>query len=298
MSPTVYSAGGLLLHKTRTTPSDPTPFSAAGALAECVCGWQETAPHRRKARAQARIHLDTASPTLAFHPAAVSDQGPRQHNADAYAVHVDDTRNRAAWAVADGIGDNEHAAEAAAIAANAAVRAAVQTGAVDAVLAAGHEVHDYQIADTVLVVAAALPPEDGGGYDVAWVGDCRAWQWNGTTLTQLTVDHTQGQLYRDCGNPALAAIADAYDHVVMTTVATATVDDIGHTRTTGPHQRLLLASDGVSKPLPASSIARTMRTFGHQLAIASRLVHAARFHNGSDNATALAINPVFDLDTP
>src|SRR5262245_45843332 len=115
-----------------------------------------------------------------------SHQGGREINADAVA-----TANGIV-ALADGIGDDLTAAHAALLATTAAVGVPAVAGPA-AALSAAHEA--VTAGDCVLVVAQPF----GGGYRVGWVGDARAYAWDGTELRQLTKDHTLAQYFRDHG---------------------------------------------------------------------------------------------------
>jgi protein phosphatase len=118
-----------------------------------------------------------------------------------------------------------------------------------------------------------------GGFDVAWAGDARAYASDGEDVVQLTTDHTVAEYFRSRGvvpQPRL-------EHVVTNTVRHATPENIGRATTRAP--RLVLASDGVYGPLGHSGIEAIMT--GH--ASADRLVRAALYAGGTDNATALVV---------
>ncbi|MFD5827903.1 PP2C family protein-serine/threonine phosphatase [Lentzea sp. NPDC060358] len=195
-----------------------------------------------------------------------SDRGPRTYNADAYAY------GRRTFVVADGVGDSGAAAEAAQAAAQAA---ALLTDPVAAILAAGDALQVHT-GDAVIVVATARPD---GGFDVAWAGDARAYAMNGEDLVQLTTDHTVGEYFRERGIVAEKRM----DHVVTNTVRHATRENIGRAATRAP--RLALVSDGVSGPLGHDGIDAVLSG----QATAGRLVRAALYAGGTDNATALVV---------
>lgn len=189
-------------------------------------------------------------------------QGPRAVNADAVA------RSGGVVALADGIGDTLEASTAALTAATAAVRVPSAAGPAAALVAA----HDALSAgDCVLVVAQRF----GATFRIGWVGDVRAWAWDGSTLTQLTVDHTLAQYFRDHGEP----VAPRMEHLVTTTVRTARPSQYGVTETSAAS--LLLTTDGVHKVLSARAMANILR---HSPEPAASLVAAAAT---TDNATAL-----------
>lgn len=196
-----------------------------------------------------------------------SERGPRKHNADAFAV------GRRTFVVADGVGDSASAAEAAWAAARAA---ALVVDPVSAVLAARDALQVHS-GDAVIVVATARPE---GGFDVAWAGDARAYAFTGPDLVQVTTDHTVAQYFRDRGIEAQPRM----EHVVTNTVRHATLQNIGRASTRTP--RLALVSDGIYGPLGHNGI----RAIMSGRASAERLVRAALYAHGTDNATALVVS--------
>jgi protein phosphatase len=196
-----------------------------------------------------------------------SDRGPRTYNADAHA-HA-----RRTFVVADGVGDSPAAVEAAHAAAQAA---ALLTDPVAAILAARDALQVHS-GDAVIVVAAGRPD---GGFDVAWAGDARAYASDGEELVQLTADHTVAEYFRERG----VVPEPRMEHVVTNTVRHATPANIGRSATRA--SRLVLASDGVYGPLGHNGIEAIMA--GH--ATAERLVRAALYAGGTDNATALVVS--------
>ncbi|MEV6644329.1 hypothetical protein [Amycolatopsis sp. NPDC051371] len=282
-------------------PHAQLPPGPAWTHATCRCGLAEVAESNRDARVLARHHRRYAAEHPAYLPGAATRIGGRAHQADATGTHVSTTGTRHGWALADGIGDNPLATHAAGSAAATAAYVAADRGARAGLLAATGTLAALLDGDTTMVVAAPVPPEQGDGWDIAWVGDCRAYEYDPATaiLTQLTVDHTYGQQlreglaerYRDRPRD-LEDLAAAQDHVVTNSAATATPDTIGHVTTTGPRRRLLLTSDGVHQPVPHASFVRALRTFSDPSACANRITLAARYFGGKDNAAAMVIDPV------
>ncbi|GHH56363.1 PP2C family protein-serine/threonine phosphatase [Lentzea cavernae] len=196
-----------------------------------------------------------------------SDRGPRTFNADAYAV------GRRTFVVADGVGDSSAAAEAAWAAARAA---ALPVDPVSAILAARDALQVHS-GDAVIVVAVARPE---GGFDVAWAGDARAYASDGSDLVQLTADHTVAEYFRSRGTTP----APRMEHIVTNTVRHATLQNIGRAATRAGC--VALVSDGVYGPLGHGGIEAILS--GH--ATAERLVRAALYAHGTDNATALVVS--------
>ncbi|MFJ8914765.1 PP2C family protein-serine/threonine phosphatase [Amycolatopsis sp. NPDC102389] len=208
-----------------------------------------------------------------------SAQGPRAHNADAVAAYAAAGGRGIVFALADGVGDHPNAAQAARTAASAAARTPVEQGATGAVLAAQRAVLELGGAgDCVLVVAV----QTGEGYGIAWVGDARAYAWDGYTVRQVTKDHTLAQYFRDHDQP----VTPRMEHVVTTSVRTAGAHEIGTAAvTTGG---LLLTSDGVHKTLSGPTM---LDILGMPDRAATELVRTAISLGGSDNATALVVDP-------
>ncbi|NBH05854.1 serine/threonine protein phosphatase, partial [Amycolatopsis sp. SID8362] len=153
-------------------------------------------------------------------------------------------------------------------------------GPVEAVLAAQRAVREQAGGDAVLVVAM---PAEHGGYRIAWVGDARAYSWDGTTLSRLTTDHTLAEYFRTRHQP----VTPRMEHVVTTSVRTTEADEIGTAETTSTG--LLLTSDGIHKPLDGGGIRAVLAQPG---AGAAELVEAALTRGGSDNATAIYVEPL------
>ncbi|MFJ7219427.1 PP2C family protein-serine/threonine phosphatase [Amycolatopsis sp. NPDC098790] len=291
-----YAAGHHLIWPHALLPPGP-----CWTHATCRCGWAEIAESHRDARALVRDHRRDAADHSAYLPGSALRIGDRTHQADATGTHVSRAGARHGWAVADGIGDYPLAAHAAGSAAATAAYAAADRGAVAGLLAATATLATVHGGDTVMVVAAPLPPEPRDGWDIAWVGDCRAYEYDplADVLTQLTLDHTDGpelrdslaEHYRDRPDE-LEELAARHDNVVTSSVATADHGSLGHVTTTGPRRRLLLTSDGVHKPVPHASLTRACRTFSDPAACANRLTLAARYFGGTDNAAAMVIDPI------
>ncbi|WP_194833260.1 PP2C family serine/threonine-protein phosphatase [Nocardia sp. XZ_19_369] len=218
---------------------------------------------------------------------SLSRRGSRTLNADAAAAVIDPVTGKTAFVVADGVGDHLPAARAARTAAEVAAHVGARSGAFAGILAAQRELlrqFPQSEADSVLVIAV-LPSagQPDGPCEVAWVGDCRAYRWNGRVLHQITTDHTVGEFWRTRGYGP----APRLDHVVLTSVRTVRPADIGHAGTGSSTGRLLLSTDGVHKRLDMAVI-KTMLADGESAAhVAETLVDSALRSGGTDNTTAL-----------
>ncbi|WP_020661033.1 PP2C family protein-serine/threonine phosphatase [Amycolatopsis benzoatilytica] len=206
-----------------------------------------------------------------------SEQGPRARNADAVSAYAAAGARGITFALADGVGDDPGAGRAAQVAAAAAARTPLSAGPVRAILAAQEALQRLGgTGDAVLVVA--MPFE--GGYQIAWVGDARAYAWDGSMIHKLTQDHTMAEYFRSRHQP----YSPRMEHLVTTSVRTARPEEIGTTSTTSGG--LLLTSDGVHKVLPPATIDSILADPARG---ASALVATAIALGGRDNATALFV---------
>ncbi|MEV6897676.1 serine/threonine protein phosphatase [Amycolatopsis sp. NPDC051372] len=206
-----------------------------------------------------------------------SAQGPRERNADAVSAYALAGAPGITFALADGVGDDPGAGRAAQTAAAAAARTPVQSGPVAAILNAQRALRELGgTGDAVLVVAMPFP----GGYRIAWVGDSRAYAWDGTMIRKLTTDHTLAEYFRARHQP----YSSRMEHMVTTSVRTTKPDEIGTAEVVG--RGLLLTSDGVHKVLPPATIDEILADPERG---AAALVEAAITLGGTDNATALFV---------
>lgn len=217
-------------------------------------------------------------------------RGLRRVNADATATWTDPVNGRRAFVVADGVGDDERAAAAAALAAEVAARAAVRLGPARAILAARAallaEAPGEKDGDCVLVVAVPDTGPAGTACDVAWVGDCRAYRSTGRVLEQVTVDHTVAEFYAARRRPVTPRMA----HLVTTSVRTVRPELVGASTIGLGSGRLLLCSDGVHKSMTTAELRDLLDRPTTPDRTAALLTDAALEYGGRDNATALVVD--------
>ncbi|MEC3952404.1 serine/threonine protein phosphatase [Nocardia sp. CDC153] len=223
---------------------------------------------------------------------AVSKPGGRTINADAFATFTDHRVGRAAFAVADGVGDHLAAARAARLVARTAARVAVYSGARAGILAAQRELlRELPEASADSVVVVAVLPAGGqpdAPSDIAWVGDTRLYRWNGRVLHRVTTDHTVAEYFRARGHEPMPGM----DHLVTTSARTVRPEEIGHASTGSSTGRLLLCTDGVGKRLGMPAIKTILAEGSSAKSTAETLVDAALATGGTDNTTALVIDAI------
>ncbi len=139
------------------------------------------------------------------------------------------------------------------------------------------------------VVAARLR---GLAYQIAWVGDSRAYLWNGA-LRQLTRDHSYVQLLWEAG---LIEEADMASHpgrnVISQALGGSEHQEIKVDVVSGelsPGDSLLLCSDGLNSEVPDVEIARILSSTPNTSARVDRLVEAALEAGGNDNITVVLL---------
>ncbi|PTQ10773.1 protein phosphatase [Sphingomonas oleivorans] len=229
-------------------------------------------------------------------------QGPRPDNQDFGAVHrgsaAEELSHGIIAAVADGVGG----AKGGRIAAELAVRSfiegypaqsptiGVEAGGIRALASYNRWLNDRARTDSTMEGAATTFTAlvlRGREATLFHVGDSRAWLYRGGMVRRLTQDHVLPQpelrhvLYRALGiEPELRI-------------------DIGRI-VLEPHDRLLLATDGVHNALSDRALARLLAAHGSPEADAAAIVDAAIAAGTQDNSTVVLIDlirlPAIDQD--
>jgi protein phosphatase len=159
-----------------------------------------------------------------------------------------------------------------------------------AVIRAAGESKNLQGMGTTLV--AALESETG--VILASVGDSRAYRFDGSLLTPITVDQTWVQeVGRVLGIDEGSLRNHPMRHVL--TMAIGVTEDLRiHTYAIQmqPGDQLLLSSDGLHGVVDSEGIAKVLASDGSLEERCRRLVMAAREKGGPDNITAVLIQAV------
>jgi PPM family protein phosphatase len=143
------------------------------------------------------------------------------------------------------------------------------------------------------VVAARL---DGLRYEIAWVGDSRAYLWNGA-LHQITKDHSYVQMLLEAGLITESEIpGHPYRNVISQALGTGSADkanikvDLVSGELSGS-DTLLLCSDGLSGEVTDDGIAAIMAETMDAQTRVDRLIAAALEAGGKDNITVIVLTP-------
>ena len=133
----------------------------------------------------------------------------------------------------------------------------------------------------------------GGLYNVYWVGDSRAYSFDGQ-LTQMTVDHSLAQSLIEQGestqeeasiDPRRNAITKALGVQELETVRADSISDKWK-----PNQKILLCSDGLTDCVDDQTIQAILSEEGSDQDKVDNLISKALKQGGKDNITVLLIS--------
>lgn len=218
----------------------------------------------------------------------------RNHNEDAYLVEP----TLGLGIVADGMGGHECGEVASRIVVDC-IRKEVQEGTAVArsLVKAHHAVLDAAekglgrcgMGSTALVIKM-----DGQEFEVVWVGDSRAYVWNGARLIQITRDHSLVQQLVDRGEISLE---DARTHpqrnYITQAIGMLSLEHLEVGRVKGrlsPGQQVLLCTDGLNGEVSDEEIAEVLARDLSEQEKVDLLIQKALMNGGSDNVTVLLVS--------
>ena len=225
--------------------------------------------------------------------AHATDTGRRRgHNEDSYSADSE----AGLFIIADGMGGHEGGEVASALVVRS-IRQDVAGGIrLDEALKAAH----YNLLRAVEngigrpgmgATAVALQIFDGN-YQVAWVGDSRAYLWDGQ-LKQLTHDHSFVQKMMDTGvltetearvHPRRNVLTQALG---VESAEALTVETVSGRLSAG--QKILLCSDGLTGELEDEEIEMIMRRDLPDRDCVAELIRAANSREGKDNISVILV---------
>lgn len=216
----------------------------------------------------------------------------REYNEDCY--HADPETGL--WLVADGVGGHTDGELASAITSEVTTATFRRTGDLVAAIKAAHEAVLQAIKERdgasnmgSTIVAIAFDEMD---YRVAWVGDSRAYLWDGD-LQLLTRDHSYVEALIEKGaiTPE-EALRHPKRNVITQCIGVTSEDGLKVGTVTGtlaPGQRILLCSDGLNDELGQSQLASVLAQPDSPDNQVAELLQAALDAGGNDNITVLII---------
>ena len=229
-----------------------------------------------------------------FHSAARTDTGSiRDHNEDS----ITSEPELGLWLVADGMGGHQAGDVASQIA-----RDIVQTR-----VTGGESLERSIVAAHAAILDEAGKRRDASGmgstivalqkkgfeYEIAWVGDSRAYLWDGR-LRQLTRDDSYVQdLIQSGVITAEQARKHPSAHLLTKCMGAETQDAFGVSTLAGSFSRgqeILLCSDGLTDELTDGQIAEILAGDGSQQQRIDELVQASIEAGGRDNISAILVS--------
>jgi len=228
----------------------------------------------------------------------------RDHNEDSYVVDP----QLGLWLVADGMGGHQGGEVASAIAGLTIHQAIVQgctlneaiQQAHQAILAAGEQGAGVKGMGSTVVALLG----NGLDYEIAWVGDSRAYLWDVTDAAfyQLSHDHSYVQWLVDKGELSEEdAPNHPQSHIVLQALGSSDRQRLRVSRISGQWrrgQRILLCSDGLSGELDDNQIGTIMRAGDPEQTQAERLIQAALEHGGRDNVSTIIVSAPAEAPAP
>lgn len=193
-------------------------------------------------------------------------------------------------AVVDGAGHRPEVVRYAAIAPAVITHVGAAVGGLAGLMAAGQMAAAYDRPPHASAVFACAQP--GQPTSVHWIGDCRAYGWDGRMLRQWSTDQTMGNWLRWNGGAAVELDAVKHDNWSRLGLAQAGAATCRQVQIPSEVALVLLMSDGVSDQVPPEVQARLCREHATapQLLADSLVAAAAEDESGyRDDATVIAL---------
>jgi len=204
------------------------------------------------------------------------------------------------WVIADGMGGHQAGEMASGITIREIARSIEQGMPLDEAIETAHRAIQTAALQGEgganmgsTVVAAKL---DGLRYEIAWVGDSRAYLWDGS-LHQLTTDHSYVQLLLKAGLISESEIPGHPSRNIITQAlgvggsdkANIQVDIVSGVL--AERDTLLLCSDGLSGEVTDGGIAAILAETTDAQTSVDHLIAAALEAGGKDNITVIVLTP-------
>ncbi|AYC32276.1 serine/threonine-protein phosphatase [Pseudomonas cavernae] len=225
--------------------------------------------------------------------AAQTDTGRvRRHNEDAVLC----CSELKLWAVADGMGGHQCGEVASAIAletlreataSGADLVAAIHAANAAILAAAGQDSNRRGMGSAVVAVRFA-----GADFELAWIGDSRAYRVSADSIGQLTRDHSWVQAMVDAGE---MSADEARSHPRRNVITHCLGRDeqaleVGLVQgTLGPGELLLLCSDGLTCELTDQQIQQLCATVSTLDGLVAQLIERANQLGGKDNISCIVL---------
>ncbi|MYS36356.1 SpoIIE family protein phosphatase [Streptomyces sp. SID4920] len=193
-------------------------------------------------------------------------------------------------AVVDGAGHRPDVVRYAALAPSVITHIGAAAGGLAGLMTAGQMATAYDRPPHASAVYACMEP--GHPTSLHWIGDSRAYGWDGAALTQWSTDQTMGQWLRTNGGAAVELDAELHDNWARLGLAQASAATCRQAQIPEEVRLVLLVSDGVSDQVDTETWTALCRV--HQDApqdLADALVAAAEedCEGYRDDCTVIAL---------
>ena len=222
----------------------------------------------------------------------------RTHNEDCYAADPE----ASIWIIADGMGGQEAGEVASAIVVESMLTSIKAGLPLDQAFAHSHQAMvnaaEGGRGDNSMGSTAVVLQMKDNDYEIAWVGDSRAYLWDGA-LHQLTRDHTFAQQLLDAGiiNEQEAVTHPHRNKLTRVLEASATSESKIErvTGTLAANEMILLCSDGLSSHVSDDQISSILDKNINIQEKVNHLIKAALAAGGKDNITVILVSAKKDL---
>lgn len=217
----------------------------------------------------------------------------RDNNEDSYVCDPE----HSLWVVADGMGGLGFGEVASAITTFTVARQIQDGHGVNQAIELAHKrIKEYAQTDglgTDMGTTIVLMLSQGSLFNIFWVGDSRAYLFDGT-LRQMTVDHSLVQSLIDQGeltaeeapfDPRKNAVTRALGVQGLETVRADSLSERWQ-----PGQKVLLCSDGLTDLVNDREIEATLKAGGSDQQIVDNLIAKALEAGGKDNVTVILVS--------
>jgi serine/threonine protein phosphatase PrpC len=222
----------------------------------------------------------------------------RSHNEDCFAVEPE----LGLWVVADGMGGHKGGETASAIAVEFIVDNVRKGNSLEKSISRAHHVIKEESQkgrgpEGMGTTIVAMRTSDNN-YEIAWVGDCRAYLWDGINLFQLTKDHSYVQHLVETGVISPGESENhPYQDILMQALGAKDTIDVNVGLLSGEwhqNEQILLCSDGLTKELNNSDIASVLSLEINEQEKVNSMIDMALKNGGKDNITAMVISAAED----
>ena len=206
------------------------------------------------------------------------------------------------WLIADGMGGHD-AGEVASqivkesvlesIKAGKSISEAIHKSHADVKYAAAHNVGSPNMGTTIVALLSS-----GRTYQIAWVGDSRAYLWNSLTnqLSQISKDHSYVQALVDAGSISRAEMdTHPQRNIITQSLGVSDLEDVVvdlAEREWQSGDKILLCSDGLTDLVNDNEISTLFRKYRGKdnQALVDALIQAALDKGGIDNVSVQVIS--------